>query len=342
MCSMQCGCLTPNSSNPASISAGRKITAIDAEAKRVTTDRGTLEADHLVIALGADYDYAATPGMADATEFYSVAGAAKLAGILPEFRAGRVVIGVAGTPFKCPPAPSEAALMMHDYLEQRGIRAACDITLILPLPVPVPPSPEMSRALLGAFAGRGIRFVPDREIASVDMAAKCVVADDGMQYEFDLFLGVPAHRAAKVLVDSGMTEDGYVPVNPKTLETRFPGVYAVGDCARQGTPKAGVFAEGAARAVAETLTAKLRGEEAKLSHRGTGTCYIEFGGGKIGSVDIDFSRTRTARKVFTTSPRSPSRRKKNTSVRADVRDGSGCLDRRLSRLDVCSGTQRRS
>lgn len=232
--------------------------------------------------------------------------------------------------------------MMHDYLEQRGIRAACDITLILPLPVPVPPSPEMSRALLGAFAGRGIRFVPDREIASVDMAAKCVVADDGMQYEFDLFLGVPAHRAAKVLVDSGMTEDGYVPVNPKTLETRFPGVYAVGDCARQGTPKAGVFAEGAARAVAETLTAKLRGEEAKLSHRGTGTCYIEFGGGKIGSVDIDFSRTRTARKVFTTSPRSPSRRKKNTSVRADVRDGSGCLDRRLSRLDVCSGTQRRS
>jgi sulfide:quinone oxidoreductase len=265
-----------------------EITAIDAEAKRVTTDRGTLEADHLVIALGADYDYAATPGMADATEFYSVAGAAKLAGILPEFRAGRVVIGVAGTPFKCPPAPSEAALMMHDYLEQRGIRAACDITLILPLPVPVPPSPEMSRALLGALAGRGIRFVPDREIASVDMAAKCVVADDGMQYEFDLFLGVPAHRAAKVLVDSGMTEDGYVPVNPKTLETRFPGVYAVGDCARQGTPKAGVFAEGAARAVAETLTAKLRGEEAKLSHRGTGTCYIEFGGGKIGSVDIDF------------------------------------------------------
>jgi sulfide:quinone oxidoreductase len=85
-----------------------------------------------------------------------------------------------------------------------------------------------------------------------------------------------------------MTEDGYVPVKPKTLETRFPDVYAIGDCARQGTPKAGNFAEGAARAVATTLIARLRNQEVPVSHKGTGTCYIEFGAGRIGRVDVDF------------------------------------------------------
>ncbi len=85
-----------------------------------------------------------------------------------------------------------------------------------------------------------------------------------------------------------MIEDGYVPVKPKTLETRFPNVYAVGDCARQGTPKAGVFAEGAARAVARALIARLRNQEVPLTHAGTGSCYIEFGAGRIGRVDVDF------------------------------------------------------
>ena len=85
-----------------------------------------------------------------------------------------------------------------------------------------------------------------------------------------------------------MTEDGYVPVKPKTLETRFPDVYAVGDCAKQGTPKAGVFAEGAARAVAAALIARLRNQQVPVTHKGTGSCYIEFGAGRIGRVDIDF------------------------------------------------------
>ena len=85
-----------------------------------------------------------------------------------------------------------------------------------------------------------------------------------------------------------MTEDGYVPVKPKTLETRFPDVYAVGDCARQGTAKAGYFAEGAARAVATALIARLQNKEAPVTHAGTGSCYIEFGAGLVGRVDVDF------------------------------------------------------
>jgi sulfide:quinone oxidoreductase len=208
--------------------------------------------------------------------------------MLPSFSKGRVLIAVGGAPFKCPPAPSEAALMMHDYLSTRGIRSACDITLILPLEVPIPPSPETSQALLAAFAERNITFVADREMRAVDTQRRIVTLDDGREFSYDLFLGVPAIRAPRVLEDSGMCEDGYVPVNPKTLETRFPDVYAVGDCARQGTPKAGVFAEGAARAVAKALIARLKNEAVPITHAGTGSCYIEFGGGRIGRVDVDF------------------------------------------------------
>ena len=264
------------------------ISLIDPVAKRVTTNRGAHEADFLVIALGADYDFAATPGMADATEFYTLEGATRLGELLPSFTKGRVLIAVGGAPFKCPPAPSEAALMMHDYLSTRGVRSACEITLILPLEAPTPPSPETSRALLAAFAERNITFVADREMRLVDTQRREVTLDDGRVFPYDIFLGVPAIRAPKMLEDSGMTEDGYVPVEPKTLETRFPDVYAVGDCARQGTPKAGIFAEGAARAVAKALIARLRNEEVPVTHAGTGVCYIEFGGGRIGRVDVDF------------------------------------------------------
>ena len=264
------------------------ISLVDPVARRVTTDRGVHEADFLVIALGADYDFAATPGMADATEFYTLEGATQLGEMLKTFTGGRVLIAVGGAPFKCPPAPSEAALMMHDYLSNRGVRSACEITLILPLEVPIPPSPETSRALLAAFAERNITFVADRELRLVDTQRRSVTLDDGRVFPYDLFLGVPAIRAPKMLEESGMTEDGYVPVKPKTLETRFPDVYAVGDCARQGTPKAGVFAEGAARAVAKALIARLRNEEVPVTHAGTGSCYIEFGAGRIGRVDVDF------------------------------------------------------
>jgi sulfide:quinone oxidoreductase len=264
------------------------IWSIDPVAKRVTTDHGVHEADFLVVALGADYDFTATPGLSEATEFYTLEGATRLGKILSTFTQGRILIAVGGAPFKCPPAPSEAALMMHDYLTTRGIRSACEITLILPLEVPIPPSPETSRALLAAFAERNIAFVADREMRLVDTQRRVVTLDDGRQFPYDLFLGVPAIRAPKILETSGMTEDGYVPVKPKTLETRFPDVYAVGDCARQGTPKAGVFAEGAARAVARALIARLRNEQVPVTHAGTGSCYIEFGAGRIGRVDVDF------------------------------------------------------
>jgi sulfide:quinone oxidoreductase len=265
------------------------ITAIDPEERRVTTNRGVHEAEVLVVALGADYDLDATPGLAEGgSEFYSVGGAERLRDVLPRFTRGRAIVGVCGAPFKCPPAPSEAALLLHDYLSQRGVRDDCEISLVMPFGTPVPPSPDTSAALLAAFAERGIEFVANRRVSSLDPARTVAVLDDGAELRYDLFLGVPKHRAPKVVLESVMAVDGYVPVDSRTLETRFPGVYAVGDVATVGVPKAGVFSEGAARVVAASLVARLQGGDEPAAYDGRGACYVEFGAGRVGRVDVDF------------------------------------------------------
>ena len=264
------------------------VQAIDPATRRVTTDVGTHDCDYLVVALGATYDIAATPGLAAVDEFYSEAGANRLRNILPTFSKGHALVGVCGAPYKCPPAPSECVLMLHDLLTTRGVRQHCKITLVLPLPSPVPPSPDTSKALMAAFAERDIGFMPNRRVAAVDAGRRVATLDDGSELPYDLFLGVPKHRAPAVVEASGLAVDGWVPVNPRTLETKFPNVYAVGDIANTGTPKAGVFAEGAAKAVAATLVSRIRGEGEGRLYDGAGTCYIEFGGGRIGRVDVDF------------------------------------------------------
>lgn len=265
------------------------ITAIDPESRRVTTDVGEHEADVLVVALGADYDYAATPGISQGrNEFYSVPGAEQMRESLSAFAGGRVVVGVCGAPFKCPPAPSETALMMHDHLAKRGLRESSEIQLLLPFESqPIPPSPDSSEALLTAFAERDIRFFPASRVVGLDEDRGVAMTEDGREFPYDLFLGVPRQRAPQVVLESGMAEDGYIPVDSATLKTAFPGVYAVGDVATQGTPKAGTFAESAAKVVASSLIADLRGGD-QLPHLGTGSCYIEFGAGRIAGVDINF------------------------------------------------------
>jgi len=266
------------------------ITSIDPHTRRVTTDDGVLDADHLVIALGADYDVAATPGLIEGVnEFYTVAGAERLAPLVQGFTRGRALVGVCGAPFKCPPAPTEAALLLHDQLTARGCRDACEISFVIPFDVPIPPSPETSRALVAAFAERGIEFIPRHRVTALDAARSVAVLEDGSEMPFDLFLGVPRHRVPDVVANAmELAEDGYVPVNPATMATRVPGVYAIGDCTSAGVPKAGVFAEGEARAAAATLIAAIRGQGEAQPYDGRGSCYIEFGGGRVGRVDVDF------------------------------------------------------
>ena len=274
------------------------VTSIDPQARCLTTDAGEYQGDVLVIALGADYDLSATPGLAEhGDEFYSVAGAERLTAAVKSISAGRVVIGVCKAPYKCPPAPSETALLLHDALTARGVRGDCEIEIVMPLPAPVPPSPDTSAALLAAFAERDIRYTPDRAVAS--LREGIAVLDDGSERAFELFLGVPVHRAPDVVIQSGMTTEGYIPVSSRTLETEWPGVYAFGDVATVGVPKAGTFAEGAARVVAASLLATIQGGPQPPPYDGRASCWIEFGGGRVGRVDIDFlsgrSKTGTLR-----------------------------------------------
>jgi len=265
------------------------VRSIDPLAKRTVTDGGTFDADFLIVALGADMDPAATPGLIEGGyEFYSVAGAGALRDVLPRFERGPAIVGVTSRTFKCPPAPSEAALLLHDFLVARGRRADTEISLVMPFGKPIPPSPETSDAILAAFAERGIRFIKDRLVAALDPARKVVVLDDGSEMPYALFLGVPVHRVPKVVVESGLAVNGWVPVDKQTLATRFPGVYAVGDVNSVGTPKAGVFAEGAAKVVGAAIIAQLRGGEPPGPYAGAGSCYVEFGNGRIGRVDVNF------------------------------------------------------
>ena len=265
------------------------IRSIDPVAKRVVTDAGTFDADILVVALGADLHPDATPGLLEGGhEFYTVAGAFACRDVLENFAGGRVIVAVTSTPFKCPPAPSETALLTHDYLSARGLRDASSISLVMPLGVPIPPSPAASKALLVAFEERGIDWHPDTLVRRLDAERKVAVLSDGGEMPYDLFLGVPVHRAPQVVLDSGMTVDGWIPVDSLTLDTSFPGVYAVGDVTSVGTPKAGVFAEGQAAVAADRIAGVVRGEASLSTYGGNGMCYLEFGEDEIAIVNVTF------------------------------------------------------
>jgi sulfide:quinone oxidoreductase len=266
-----------------------EVRSLDPVARRVETDGETFEADILVVALGADLDPGATPGLIEGGhEFYTLAGAFGLRDVLAQFAGGRVVVGVTSTPFKCPPAPSETALLMQDFLQARGLADVSQVSLVMPLGVPIPPSPRASEVILAAFAGKGISWHPGLLVRGLDPGRKVALLSDDSELPYDLFLGVPVHRAPAVVVESGLTVDGWIPVDPLTLETQYPDVYAVGDVTSVGTPKAGVFAEGQATVVARQITARLRGTGSGAGYDGRGICYLEVGHGMIAKVDVTF------------------------------------------------------
>jgi sulfide:quinone oxidoreductase len=265
------------------------VRGVDPVARRVVTDDDTFEADVLVVALGADLDPAATPGLVEGGhEFYTVAGAFAARDVLAQFGGGRVVIGVTSTPFKCPPAPSETALLLHGFLRDRGLLGLSHVSLVMPFGAPIPPSPDASQAVLAAFAERGIAWHPGQLVVRLEPERKVAVTSDGSEFPYDLFLGVPKHHAPAVVVESGLTVDGWIPVNPLTLETSYPGVYAVGDVTSVGTPKAGVFAEGQAAVVAAQISARMRGATPSMTYDGRGICYLDFGHDTIAKVDVTF------------------------------------------------------
>jgi sulfide:quinone oxidoreductase len=269
------------------------VVGIDPVARRVETDVGTHDADFLVVAMGADYDLAATPGFEQGGyEYYSLAGAERLRDALTDFEGGRVLVSVLGQPFKCPPAPFEGSFLLHEYFTQRGIRDDVHMATTFPMQRPVPVTGPVSQMFRDALAARGIEELPQHLVTSIDRNAHTARLATGESLPFDLFVGIPVHRAPEPLAASGLAVNGWVPVDQANLRTAFPRVYALGDvCTGPRTvPKAGIFAEAAARVVAADITAEISGEHPPAPYEGSGVCYAEFGGGLVSKVEVNFLR----------------------------------------------------
>jgi sulfide:quinone oxidoreductase len=272
------------------------VVGIDPAARRVATNVGAYDADFLVVAMGADYDMAATPGFAEGGhEYYSLAGAERLRDALTGFDGGRVLVSVLGQPFKCPPAPFEGSFLLHEQFVRRGIRDAVQMTTTFPMQRPVPVTAEVAQMFRDGLAERRIEELPQHVVTRIDPAARMACLANGDTLAYDLFVGIPVHRAPDPLAASGLAVDGWVPVDQTNLRTRFPRVYALGDvCTGPRTvPKAGIFAEAAARVVADDIVAEIAGGASPAPYEGAGVCYAEFGDALVAKVDVSFLRGET-------------------------------------------------
>ncbi len=276
------------------------VTSIDATRRRVTTDAGTYDADILVVALGADYNTGATPGLVeDGYEFYSFAGAERARDALAHFSGGAVVVGVLGGFFKCPGAPNETALLLDDFLSARGLREASTIHLVSPLPMPIPISKKTSAAIVAILEEHGIEYWPSSMVSRLDPESHVAHLSDGRELPYDLFLGIPVHCAPEVVLASDLAEDGWIPVDPATFATKFPGVFAVGDVTSAPVPRAGGIAEGEAATVAEVLIAQLTDGTVPPPYAGVAGCYVELGDELVGRIDVNFLTYDTPVAAFT-------------------------------------------
>jgi sulfide:quinone oxidoreductase len=282
-----------------------RVAALELAERRVITEQGALRFDQLVIALGADLNPAAVPGLAAAAHtFYTVEGAERLRPVLERFSGGDLVILIPKAPFKCPPAPYEAAMLLHAAFTARGLAGKVRIALYTVEPAPMPTAgPEIGQYIRSELAQRGIDYQPQKKTVRVDGAARCVVFEDGSEARYDLLIAIPPHEAPQAVRDAQLTNaSGWVPVDPQTLRVKTAGgeVYAVGDVTTVplpgrykpdvalSLPKAGVFAEAQGRVVAHQIAAKLLGAVPKETFDGAGYCYLETGGGRAVKADGSF------------------------------------------------------
>lgn len=281
------------------------IRLVEAEVRHIEPDRRTvvmiagydeLSYDALVVALGADLAPESFPGYAQAAHnFFDLEGAARLAEALRAFRGGRVVVAVTALPYKCPAAPYEAALLIEATLRRRGVRGASEIAVYTPEPQPMPVAgPVLGAAVSTLLAERGIALHTTRPLASIDAGTHELVFADSARERFDLLAAVPPHRAPEVVRRSPLAgESGWIPVDAGTLRTRFDDVYAIGDVTTitlangRPLPKAGVFAHGEARVVADEIAASFGGAQ-PTSFDGKGYCWVELGGGRAAFAEGDF------------------------------------------------------
>jgi sulfide:quinone oxidoreductase len=260
------------------------ISAIDPAARVAEVDGRRFEADAMVVALGAELAPEKIPGFQTyALNVYDPRSVPEAIETLRNFKGGRVVVGIFGAPYKCPPAPYEFALLIKGFFKAQGVSAALEVFTPQPMSLPILGQAGCD-VIESRLADNGIDFLPNHKATGIE-AGEVVFPTERRPY--DLLLGVPPHRCPVAVVQSGLTAGGeWIRVNRRTLETSFAGVYAVGDVVEILTangkplPKAGVFAAAMGEVVAERITATFAGRESPAVFTGEGGCYLEVGNGE--------------------------------------------------------------
>jgi len=268
-----------------------EVNGIDPERRVVLVNGEELEADYLVISLGAQLAPEQIPGLAEAGHnLYSIEGATAIRDTRKGFSEGHLVVLVARTPFKCPAAPYEAAMLLDNDLRKAKVRGRVAASIYTPEQGPMMVTgPELSAAVRQLIEERNITYYPQHQVTRVDPTSKTLRFSNNAEVHYDFLVFVPPHVAPKVVQEAGLTgETGWVPVDRHTMTTRFPGVYAIGDvtgiplAVGMPLPKAGVFAHREGEAVAQTIAAQITGKGQAGTFDGQGECFIEVGGGKAG------------------------------------------------------------
>jgi sulfide:quinone oxidoreductase len=284
-----------------------RVEAIGLADRTVSSGEATLHWDHLVVALGAELNRSKVPGLAEtAHTFYNVEGAQRLKVELERFAGGDLAILIPKAPFKCPPAPYEAAMLLHDAFLRRGNRANVRLAMYTVEGAPMATAgPEMGQYIKSELALREIAFHPQKATSRVDAATRRVIFEDGSEARYDLLVTVPPHEAPSVVHDANLTNpSGWIPVDPLTLQVKLPpgtkDVYAIGDVTTVplpgrykpdvglSLPKAGVMAEQQGRVVAQRIAARVFSQTPSATFDGTGFCFLETGEGRAVRAEGSF------------------------------------------------------
>jgi sulfide:quinone oxidoreductase len=264
---------------------------IDVVGRTVELARGgSVPYDHLVIATGSRVVPEQVPGLVEGSHhFYSLDGALRLREALRSFRGGRIAVGVAGIPYKCPPAPVEFVLMLEEYLRKRGVRDRSEVTLLSPLNRAFTIE-SASKLVQPIMDRRGIELVTFFNVETVDPSAGAVTSLEGEKREFDLMILVPPHRGAQVVQDSGLGDaGGWVPTDRHTLQhVDHPEILALGDATDLPISKSGSTAHFEAPVVASRIAMGVDERSPGPAYGGRVMCFLETGGGKATALRFDY------------------------------------------------------
>ncbi len=271
-----------------------EIVSIDAEHKIAKTRNGEFSCDQLVIALGAEYAPDLIPGFKEfAYHIYDLESAIRFRDAIEKFDRGTIAIGVSRTPFKCPAAPYEAALLLDHYFKKKKLRDKIRLAFFTPEGLPLPSAgPDIGNGTAELLKSRGIDTKFKTKLTEVKPSE--AIFDDGSSIHYDMLFAVPPHKCPQPVTDAGLTDQtGWIPVDPATMQTKYSGVYAVGDVASVPTPsgyvpylpKAGVFAHRQAEIVSNNIAVEITGKGVKKSYDGSGECFLMTGGNQAGFVE---------------------------------------------------------